>query len=131
MIVWGLPSSFCTPRTHRQRVVVLDADPAVRCELDRQLEVLGWEAVPVESAEDAIRIVELGFEVDVLLADLDTSRVRAVEIARTVTSVSPRTRVVFMTASAPLQPAELYEAAVLFKPFTAGELARTLARVTS
>jgi CheY-like chemotaxis protein len=109
-------------------VVVFDLDPVVRHELDRQLEVLGWEAIPVDSAEDAVRIVELGFEVDILLADLEVPEMRGLEIARKVVSASPQTRIVFMASSAPIQPLDARDSPVLVKPFTAEELARTLAR---
>lgn len=110
--------------TRPLRVLVVDNDPVVRMAIDRQLDALGWEAVPVDSGEDAIHIVELGFVVDVLLTDLHHSD--GIAVAAAIAGISPATRVAFMSGSAPRKPLQPRDAPFLLKPFTTNELANAL-----
>jgi CheY-like chemotaxis protein len=48
-----------------RRVLLVDEDPMVRLAVDRQLDTLGWDAVVVNSGEEAIRVIEMGLFVDV------------------------------------------------------------------
>jgi CheY-like chemotaxis protein len=114
----------------RSRVLVVDEDPLVRLAIDGQLEALGWEAVPVDTGEDAIRIVELGFIVDVLLTELTLPDLDGPALALAVTQVSPATRVAFMAGAVPSQPLEPRDAPFLLKPFTTYALANALAGAT-
>lgn len=110
------------------RVLLVEDDQAVRNVVDRQLRSLGWEVVPVSTGRDAIRLVELGTRVDILLTDLDLPDVNGASVARAVTSVAPGTRVVFMSGRIPTVPLEPRAAPFLLKPFSRAELARALAR---
>lgn len=111
----------------RSRVLVVDEDAVVLLTIEGQLDTLGWEAVPVDTGEDAIRIVELGFIIDVLLTELTLPDGEGSALARAVTSVSPTTRVAFMSASGPVDPLEPRDAPFLIKPFTTAALAHALA----
>ena len=111
----------------RSRVLLVDDDPGVRLVVDRQLEALGWEAVPVETGQAAIRVVEGGMIVDVLLTDLDLPDIDGIAVARAVAGLSPATRVAFMSGATPRKPLEPHDAPFLLKPFPTRALANALA----
>ena len=110
----------------KRRVLLVDEDPLVRLAVDRQLEALGWEAVPVNSGAEAIRVVELGLNIEVLLTDLLLPDLDGVTIAWAVTRLSRRTRIIFMAAHAPVEPLEPRGAPLLLKPFSTPALGRAL-----
>lgn len=110
----------------RLRVLVVDEDPLVRLAVDRQLDVLGWDPVTVNTGGEAVRVVELGMIVDVLLTELKLPDLDGVALAWAVTWLSPRTRVAFMGGAAPQRPLEPREAPFLIKPFSTPALANAL-----
>ena len=105
----------------------MEDDPAVRAVVDRQLDALGWEAIPVGSGRDAIGIVERGMVVDGLLTDLDLPDLDGISVATEVARRSPGTRMAFMSGSAPQRSLEPGDAPFLRKPFSTSELANALA----
>ncbi|MBI2827768.1 MAG: response regulator [Acidobacteria bacterium] len=105
----------------------MDDDPNVRLVVDRQLDALGWEAVPVDTGQEAIRVVEGGMIVDVLLTDLHLPDIDGVAVARAVAGLSPATRVAFMSGAAPSKSLDPREAPFLLKPFSTRALANALA----
>lgn len=111
----------------RRRVLLVDVDPLVRLAVDRQLDALGWDAVTVNTGGEAIRVVELGLIVDVLLTDLQLPDLDGLAVAWAVTHVSPHTRVAFMAAAAPSEPFVPRDAPFLLKPFSTSALAHALA----
>lgn len=112
----------------RDRVLLVEDDQAVRSVVDRHLRSLGWDVIPVSTGRDAIRLVELGTRVDILLTDLDLPDVNGMSVAGAVTAAAPSTRVVFMSGRFPIVPLEPRAAQFLLKPFSQAELARALAR---
>lgn len=110
------------------RVLLVEDDQAVRSVVERLLRSLGCEVVPVSTGRDAIRLVELGTRVDVVLTDLDLPDVDGLAVARAVTAASPDTRVVLMSGTIRFVPPDLRGAAFLQKPFSQAELTRALAR---
>ena len=108
------------------RVLVVDDDPLVRLSIDRQLEVLAYDAVTVNSGREAVRVVEMGLVVDILLTDLNLPDSNGVSIAAAVTGLSPATRVAFMSGMAPSDPLEPRNAPFLLKPFSTTALANAL-----
>ena len=112
----------------RTRVLLVEDDQAVRSVVDRHLRALGCDVVPVSTGRDAIRLVELGTRVDILLTDLDLPDVNGMSVAGAVTAAAPSTRVVFMSGRFPIVPLEPRAAPFLLKPFSRAELARALAR---
>ena len=98
----------------------------MRATIGRQLEALGWDVMAVGTGAEAIRIAEHGLGVDVLLTDLHLPDTHGVTIARAVTERSPRTRVAFMSGSAPELLLEPREAPFLLKPFSSSALADAL-----
>jgi CheY-like chemotaxis protein len=111
----------------RSRVLLVEDDAAVRTVVDRQLRSLGWEVVALATGRDAIRLVERGTRVEVLLTDLDLPDVGGVMVARAITAAAPGTRVVFMSGSVPAVPLEPSVAPFLLKPFSRIALADALA----
>lgn len=109
------------------RVLVVDDDPLVRLSIDRQLEALSYDAVTVNNGTEAVRVVEMGLVVDILLTDLNLPDGNGVSIAAAVTAVSPGTRVAFMSGMAPSDPLEPRDAPFLLKPFSTAALANALA----
>lgn len=109
------------------RVLLVDDDPEVRLAVDRQLDTLGWDAVAVNNGEEAIRVIEMGLLVEVLLTDLRLPDFDGRELAWTICRKRPFTRVAFMGAFAPGQPLEPRDAPFLLKPFTTMALANALA----
>lgn len=121
------PAIVVVVHVGRPRVLLVEEDPLVRLAVDRQLDALGWEAVPVNTGEEAIRVVKLGMIVDVLLTDLKLPDLDGLAVAWAVTRVSPRTRVAFMAAMPPGEPLEPYDAPLLVKPFSTSALGDALA----
>jgi CheY-like chemotaxis protein len=120
------PAIVVVVMTIRRRVLVVDEDPLVRLAVDRQLDALGWDAVTVNTGEEAIRVVEMGLLVDVLLTDLRLPDLDGLDVAWAVTRVSPRTRVAFTAAAAPDEPLEPRHAPLLLKPFSTSALSHAI-----
>ena len=108
------------------RVLVVDDDPLVRLAIDRQLEALSYDPVTVNNGREAIRVVEMGLVIDILLTDLHLPDFDGVSIASAVTGLSPATRVAFMSGMAPSDLLEPRDAPFLLKPFSTTALANAL-----
>jgi CheY-like chemotaxis protein len=108
------------------RVLLVDEDPLVRLQVDRQLDELWWDAVAVNSGEEAIRVVELGMMIDVLLTELRLPDLDGRSVAWAVTRLQPHARVAFMGGVAPVAPLEPVDAPFLLKPFSTRALANAL-----
>jgi CheY-like chemotaxis protein len=111
----------------RPRALFVDEDPLVRLAVDRQLDALGWEAVTVNTGEEAIRVVKLGLVIDVLITELNLPDLDGVAVASAVTRLSPRTRVTLTAAVPPTEPLEPRHAPFLLKPFSTAALGNALA----
>jgi two-component system cell cycle sensor histidine kinase/response regulator CckA len=109
------------------RVLLVEDDQVVRSVVDRQLRSLGCDVIPVSTGRDAIRLVELGTRVDLLLTDLDLPDIDGASVARAVSAAVPAVRVVFMSGRFPSRPLEPRAAPFLLKPFSQAQLARALA----
>src|SRR5687768_12895644 len=110
-----------------RRVLLVDEDPMVRLAVDRQLDTLGWDAVVVNSGEEAIRVIEMGLLIDVVLTDLRLPDLDGREVAWTICRRRPFTRVAFMGSVAPAEPLEPLDAPFLMKPFSTQALSNALA----
>ena len=111
----------------RSRVLLVEDEPTVRAAVDRQLEALGWEAVPVGTGREAVGIIRRGLIVDVLLTDLQLPDLDGISVAREIAGFSPGIRVAFMSGAAPARSLEPSDAPFLRKPFSASDLAKALA----
>jgi len=111
---------------HARRVLLVEDDPHVRSALDRQLRVLGCDVIAVGTGREAVRVVEGGTRVEILLTDLDLPDIDGGAVARAVTVAAPATRVVFMSGGAALIPRVPAGAILLRKPFSHAALAAAL-----
>ncbi len=113
--------------TSRRRVLVADEDPELRLAVDRQLDTLGFEAITVTTGDDAIRVIEKGLLVEVLLTDLQLPDLDGRDVAWAICQIQPFMRVAFMGSAAPAEPLEPRDAPFLLKPFSTTALANALA----
>ena len=107
-------------------VLVVDEDPIWRLAIDRQLEMLGWDVVTLNTGEEAIRVVERGFTVDVLLAELRLPDIDGRQVAWAISRLLPGVRLAFMTFEPPREPLEPAHAPLLMKPFTTRALGNAI-----
>jgi CheY-like chemotaxis protein len=112
--------------TNRGRVLVVDEDPVARLAIDRQLDALGWEAISVNSGAEAIRVIELGLLVHVLLINLRLPDLDARAVADVIAVMVPSVRVAFMADQVPAAPMEPRHAPLLVAPFSTALLANAL-----
>jgi|RhiMethySRZTD1v2_1073278.scaffolds.fasta_scaffold07903_10 CheY-like chemotaxis protein len=110
-----------------RQILLVDDDAEVRLAVDRQLSDLGWEAVVVNSAEEAMRLVAEQVRVDVLLTELQLPDMDGRDLAWAVCQKRPFVRVAFMARDSPEEPLDAQAAPVLMKPFTATALSNALA----
>jgi CheY-like chemotaxis protein len=114
----------------KRRVLVVDEDPMMRLQVDRQLDELGWDGLTVNGGEEAIRVAEMGMIIHVLLTELRLPDLDGRSVAWTICRLQPRVRVAFM-GSAPLASRlEPHGAPFLLKPFSTTALANALAGAT-
>lgn len=109
-------------------MLVAEEDPELRLAIDRQLEALGWDVVTVNTGEEAIRVVELGMAVDVLLICVRLPDLDGRAVASTIASLLPRVRVAFMDDRERIEPMARGDAPFLLKPFVTSALADVLVR---
>jgi CheY-like chemotaxis protein len=107
-------------------VLVVDEDPIWRLAIDRQLELLGWDVITLNTGEEAIRVVERGYVVDVLLAELRLPDLDGRQVAWAICRLRPHVRVAFMTVEPPDAPLEPVNAPLLMKPFTTRALGQAV-----
>lgn len=110
----------------RGRVLVVDEDPVARLAIDQQLDELGWEAISVNSGAEAIRVVELGLLVHVLLVNIRLPDLDALVVADEIAIIVPHARVAFMADAIPEAPLEPRNAPLLVKPFSTRLLGNAL-----
>jgi CheY-like chemotaxis protein len=113
-----------------RHVLVVDDDPELTLAVDRQLVELGCDVVVVPSAEDALRVLDEGHRIDVLLTALRLPDIDGRELALMASQKRPFVRVAFMGSRPAAEPLEPHEAPVLIKPFTATALASALSQAT-
>lgn len=105
----------------------------VRLTVALMLEDDGFQVIEAGTAEEALRLVEDGLDVPVIVTDVDLGAGRnGMELADQLRSLRPDIGVVFITgrpqslAKRPLGPRE----AVLPKPFEGSDLARLVAELS-
>ena len=100
------------------RVLVVDEDPIWRLAIDRQLDVLGWKVLTLNTGEEAIRVAEQGIPIDIVLAELRLPDIDGRQVAWAISRLRPGVRLAFMTFEPPCEPLEPAHAPLLLKPFT-------------
>jgi two-component system, OmpR family, response regulator len=110
-----------------RRVLLVDEDPVLRLQIDRQLDLLGWDVIAVNSGAEAIRVVELGMRPQVLLIDVRLPDIDSISVAWAATRLVRSMGVVFMGAEQPAWALEPARSPFLRKPFSTDALAGGLA----
>jgi CheY-like chemotaxis protein len=110
----------------RGRVLVVDEDPVARLAIDQQLDALGWDAIAVSNGTEAIRVIELGLLVNVLLINLRLPDLDARAVADVIATMSPHIRVAFLADAIPRRPVEPRHAPLLVAPSSTSQLERAL-----
>jgi len=121
------------PTVHGSGIVLVVEDRGdVREVVSRTLSDFGYQAIAVESGEEAIRTLsDRALTVDLLLTDVVMPRMSGVELARLATALRPTLKVLFMSGYAPdPQHRALFAdngGSFLQKPFTPQQLTGKIA----
>jgi CheY-like chemotaxis protein len=126
----GLP-----PRGSGQHVLLVDDEAAVRRSTERLLARLGYHVTVASSGEEALRIVDGGAPVDVVVTDVAMPGMNGGELVLKILDRRPGTPALFVSGYAQefLSP-ELMEAAELGylpKPFSSEALAEKVRELLS
>ncbi|MCW2337563.1 two-component system cell cycle response regulator CpdR [Sphingobium sp. B2D3A] len=117
--------------TRMFRILLAEDDDSMRQYLVRALERSGYEVVAVDRGTAAVPIIEAE-HFDLLLTDIVMPEMDGIELAQHVASVSPHTRVMFITgfAAVTLRAGRVApEAKVLSKPFHLRDLVMEVDRM--
>ena len=79
-----------------ETILVVDDDHAVRDSVCKILESLGYKTLQAESPSDAVRIAKLT-TIDLLLVDVILPMMSGLELAHSVSTIRPSTRVLYMS----------------------------------
>jgi signal transduction histidine kinase len=110
------------------RIMVVDDDPLVSAGTVAMLEDLGHSAFEANSGAEALKLLESGLEVDVLVTDHAMPQMTGLELARRLRDMRPQLSVILATGYADLPHADDADLPRLNKPFLQEELALVLAR---
>jgi CheY-like chemotaxis protein len=103
----------------RPTVQVVDDDQAVLRSTVRELEALGYAAVPTASGQEALRLIANGLKIDVVLADFAMPEMTGVELAKAIHATYPNLAVIIVTGYGHRETlGEFGEARILRKPYT-------------
>jgi CheY-like chemotaxis protein len=110
-------------------VLLVDDEEAVRMSAADMLSDLGYAVVEAASAKEALRRLDEGLAVDLLVTDHLMQDLSGVELARQALARQPGLRVLIVSGFAEVEGIDP-ELPRLAKPFRQGELASALARLT-
>lgn len=125
----GSPPSSVGERPHR--VLVVDDEPAVRALVCRCLREAGYPVVDAEDGVAALRLLETGPPIGLVLTDVEMPGMDGPELARVAGQVHPGVPVLFMTGSRSAEAAlaaHFPGAPVVSKPFRIDDLVVTIRR---
>ena len=114
-----------------ETVLVVEDNPEVRELTLQRVEGLGYVVQEAENGQAAIRILESGEPIDLILSDIVMAGgLSGYDLARWVRANAPQTRIVLTTGYAAEEanqdPSDLIDAAILRKPYSRKELAVAL-----
>lgn len=121
----SLHESVPVPANTAGRILVVEDDDATSYALVRILAVAGYEVAPAHDYRDALRILEDGRSVDLLLADLRLPGVNGFALARMGRMRHHDLKVIYITAYDDF-PAHEALGPVMHKPLDQDALLRTL-----
>jgi FixJ family two-component response regulator len=117
-----------SPQTKLKTVIlVVDDDDWVLTTTVRMIETLGFEAVPAASGAAALRLIDSGVEVGLVLADFAMPGMTGVELAKTIHAEHPDLPVIIVTGYGDHAVLRDCGEAILQKPFAENELNKKIA----
>ena len=113
----------------RQKVLIVDDEPAVLNVVARMVERLGYKAVTTASGREALLVVEKE-NIEILLLDVVLRDMTVVELANRSHSFHGRRKIIFMSGHFPHLEINLPRSIpFLQKPFTINDLKTALEKV--
>ena len=126
------PAVFEAKPAERSRILLVDDDDDVRQVAAALIEEIGYEVVPAESGEAALKLLN-GAAFALLITDVAMPGMNGVQLARKVRSMAPSLPIVFASGYADVQTfgTELSDERLLKKPFRIAELAARISAALS
>ena len=121
----SVPQRLAADVRHRGTALLVDDEELVRMSTADMLVDLGYAVVEAASAEEAVRVLERGQSIDVLVTDHLMPGMTGTELARHVQATRPQLPVLLVSGYAELEGVDA-ERPRLTKPFRKDELAATL-----
>jgi CheY-like chemotaxis protein len=112
-------------------ILVVDDDPLVAMSTADMLEDLGHKVIEASSADQALKILEDGQTVDLLLTDHAMPGMTGIELARIVRSRRPTMPVLLATGYSDLPAGQKIDVPRLSKPYMQNELREQINRLLS
>lgn len=113
-------------------VLVVDDDRGVRRLTARMLRLEGYDVLEADSATEALRLLESGPDVGLVVTDIVMPGMHGLDLADRVLERAPGARVVLMTGHAAELSSQLDQRTpqlpILLKPFTSDQLLVTVRR---
>ena len=121
----SVPQRLAADVRHRGTALLVDDEELVRMSTADMLVDLGYAVVEAASAEEAVRVLERGQSIDVLVTDHLMPGMTGTELARHVQATRPQLPILLVSGYAELEGVDA-ERPRLTKPFRKDELAATL-----
>ena len=118
---------------HARSVLVVDDDQGVRRLTARMLRLEGYEVLEADSAAEALRLLEGGTDVSLVVTDIVMPGMHGLDFADRVLAQAPGARILLMTGHAAELSSQLEQRSpqlpILLKPFTSEQLLGSVRRV--
>jgi len=125
------PDPVNAPAVSRLRVLAVDDDALVLMNTVAMLEELGHEVLEASSGSMALKIIDGGMKIDLVVTDQAMPGMTGVQLADIVHERCPGVPVILATGYAELPPSSNNSIARLAKPFTLNQLAQIVATVST
>ncbi len=120
-------------RPQGNRAIVVEDEPSVLSALSHILDSAGFEVLATSSGAQAMELAEKIQQADIIIVDLGMPDIDGVELLGCLSRLLPKASLLAITGrkdSALLAQVRRLGAEILFKPFSAAELLRTVQRLT-
>lgn len=122
------PEPAPTKPSRRRIVLVVDDDPLVLASTAAMLDDLGHAAVEARSGQEALELVRLGTQVDLVITDYAMPGMTGLQLAEELHRLRPRLAVLLASGYAELHGTAASGFAQLAKPFAQEALAQAIER---
>lgn len=137
--LWLPVASEETPKTElaptTARILLVDDDPQVRAGLEQAIAALGLETVTASGGREALRALEDGQPVELVILDLLMPEVSGFDVLEAIRQANPHLPVILSSGFAPdervSQALQHPRTFYLQKPYTLAQLQETLAKALS